>query len=54
LKTKTKKDVKRARVIQAAITGSATELGEAGQNHRFGWGRIDVLKAIGFLKESGY
>jgi subtilisin family serine protease len=45
---------KRAFLIQDLLTGSAEELGEAGQNHRFGFGRIDVLRAIGFAKELGY
>jgi subtilisin family serine protease len=45
---------KRALVIQDLLTGSAEELGEAGQNHRFGFGRIDVLRAMGFAKELGY
>ena len=36
------------------MTGSAEELGEAGQNHRFGFGRINVLRAIGFAIERGY
>ncbi|HEX8417774.1 MAG TPA: S8 family serine peptidase [Methylobacterium sp.] len=44
----------RAFLIQDLLTGSAEELGEAGQNHRFGFGRIDVLGAIGFAKELGY
>jgi subtilisin family serine protease len=44
----------RAFVIQDLLTGSAEELGEAGQNHRFGFGRIDVLRAIGFASELGY
>ena len=44
----------RAFLIQDLLTGSAEELGEAGQNHRFGFGRIDVLRAIGFAKELGY
>jgi len=44
----------RAFVIQDFLTGSAEELGEAGQNHRFGFGRIDVLRALGFARELGY
>lgn len=54
IKKKTGADRKRTELIQNAVIGSATELGEAGQNHRFGWGRIDVLKAIGFVKEVGF
>jgi len=29
-------------------------LGESGQNHRFGFGRIDVLRAVGFAIDRGY
>ncbi len=44
----------RAFVIQDLLSGSAEELGEAGQNHRFGFGPIDILRMIGFAKERGY
>ncbi|MDZ7291444.1 MAG: S8 family serine peptidase [candidate division KSB1 bacterium] len=44
----------RAFIIQDLITGSAEELGEAGQDHRYGFGRINVLRAIGFAIERGY
>jgi subtilisin family serine protease len=44
----------RAFVIQDLLIGSAEEFGEAGQNHRFGFGRIDILKAIGFAYDRGY
>ncbi len=44
----------KAFVIQDLLTGSAEEMGEAGQNHRFGFGRIDILRAIGFAGELGY
>jgi len=44
----------RAFIIQDLLTGSAEELGESGQNHRFGFGRIDVLRTIGFARERGY
>lgn len=44
----------RAFLLEDIITGSVEELGEAGQDHRFGFGRIDVLRAIGFAKEMGY
>lgn len=47
-------DTERAFVLQDLLTGSAEELGESGQNHRFGFGRIDVLRAIGFAIERGY
>jgi subtilisin family serine protease len=44
----------RAFLIQDLITGSVEELGETGQDHRFGFGRLDVLRAIGFARERGY
>lgn len=44
----------RAFLLQDLLTGSVEELGESGQDHRFGFGRVDVLKAIGFAKELGY
>jgi subtilisin family serine protease len=44
----------RAFLIQDLLIGSAEESGEAGQNHRFGFGRIDILKAIGFAYDRGY
>jgi subtilisin family serine protease len=43
----------RAFLIQDLITGSVEELGESGQDHRFGFGRLDVLRAIGFAREQG-
>lgn len=54
IKRRTSKDADRTSLIQQLMTASALELGEAGQNHRFGWGRIDILKAVGFAKEAGY
>jgi hypothetical protein len=47
-------DAQRAFVIQDLLSGSAEELGESGQDHRYGFGRIDVLRAIGFAIERGY
>ncbi len=44
----------RAFLIQDLLTSTSEELGEAGQNHRFGFGRVDILRAIGFAKELGY
>jgi hypothetical protein len=44
----------RAFVVQDLLTGTVEELGESGKNHRFGFGRIDILRAIGFAKERGY
>ena len=44
----------RAFLIQDLLTGSVEELGEIGQDHRFGFGRIDILQAIGFAREKGF
>jgi subtilisin family serine protease len=41
-------------VVQDLLIGSVEELGESGQDHRFGFGRLDVLRAIGFARERGY
>lgn len=46
--------LQRAGLIQDLLTGSAEELGEAGQNHRFGFGRLDILRALGFARSLGY
>jgi subtilisin family serine protease len=44
----------RALLISDLVVGSVEELGEAGQDHRYGFGRIDVLRAIDFARERGY
>ena len=44
----------RAFLLQRLLSGSVEELGEAGQDHRFGLGRIDVLRALGYASELGY
>lgn len=44
----------RAELLQNLLISSVTELGEAGQNHRFGYGRIDALRAFGYADELGY
>lgn len=44
----------RAFIVQDLIVGSVDELGEAGQDHRFGFGKINALKAVGFARERGY
>lgn len=44
----------RAFLLQDLLIGSVEDLGESGQDHRYGFGRIDVLRAIGFAKERGY
>ena len=41
-------------LISDLIIGSVEELGEAGQDHRYGFGRVDVLRAIDFALERGY
>ena len=45
---------KRAFLIQDLLVGSVEELGESGQDHRYGFGRIDVLRAIGFARDRGF
>ena len=44
----------RTYLIQDLICGAVEDLGESGQNHRYGFGRLDVLRAIDFAKERGY
>jgi hypothetical protein len=39
---------------QNLLVGSVEELGEAGQDHRYGFGRIDVLGAIGLARDRGF
>jgi len=41
-------------LIHDLITGSVEDLGESGQDHRYGFGRLDVLRAIDFAVERGY
>jgi subtilisin family serine protease len=45
---------KRAHLIQDILTATVDELGETGQDQRYGFGRIDVLRAIGFARHLGY
>jgi subtilisin family serine protease len=45
---------RRAFVIQDLIVSSVQEIGEVGQDHRYGFGRVDVLQAIQLAKELGY
>lgn len=45
---------KRAYLIQDIVTSTVDELGESGQDQRYGYGRIDVLRAIGYAKYLGY
>ena len=44
----------RAYTLQDFLTSSVRELGEAGQDQRYGFGRIDVLRATGFAWDAGY
>ncbi|WP_165225050.1 S8 family serine peptidase [Aquisphaera insulae] len=44
----------RSNLVQTLLISTVKELGEAGQNHRHGFGRIDVLRAIGYAVELGY
>lgn len=44
----------RANLLQSMLISTVKELGEAGQNHRFGYGRIDVLRALGYARDLGY
>src|SRR5262249_51832160 len=44
----------RTNLLQTLLISTVNELGEAGQNHRFGYGRIDVLRALGYAVELGY
>ncbi len=44
----------RALLLQDLILGTVEELGESGQDQRYGMGRLNVLKAVGMAKERGY
>lgn len=46
--------VQKAFLVQDLITGSVDDLGESGQDHRFGFGRLDVLRAVDFAYQRGY
>jgi subtilisin family serine protease len=46
--------IQRVNFLQALLTSTVEELGESGQNHRFGYGRIDILRAFGYASELGY
>jgi hypothetical protein len=47
-------EAERAFVVSDLLIGSVAELGEAGQDHRYGFGRLNVLDAIGFARDRGY
>jgi hypothetical protein len=40
--------------LRDLIIGTVNEQGESGQDHRYGFGTIDVLRAIDFAKQRGY
>lgn len=44
----------RVQALQSLLLSTVRELGEAGQNHRYGYGRLDVLRAMGYAVEGGY
>lgn len=44
----------RTDTVQSFLMSSGRELGESGQNHRYGYGRLDVLRACGFARDLGY
>ncbi len=46
--------IQRVNLVQSLLTSTVKELGEVGQNHRFGYGRIDALRALGYARELGY
>ena len=46
--------IRKATLLKDLILGSIEELGESGQDHRYGFGRLDVLRAIDFALERGY
>ncbi|HKM53368.1 MAG TPA: S8 family serine peptidase [Isosphaeraceae bacterium] len=46
--------IRRATLLKDLILGSVEELGECGQDHRYGFGRLDVLRTIDFALERGY
>jgi subtilisin family serine protease len=54
IKKKIKPSIERASFIQDVICGSVAELGESGQDHRYGFGRLDVLAAVDYARQQGY
>ena len=44
----------RVNIIQSLLNSSVRELGECGQDHRYGIGRLDILRAIGYAINLGY
>jgi subtilisin family serine protease len=41
-------------LIKAAVLNTADDLGNAGPDYRFGWGRINALRAYNLLKDNKY
>jgi hypothetical protein len=46
--------MKRTDALQSLVLSTVRELGEAGQNHRFGFGRLDVLRAMAYADSLDY
>jgi Subtilase family len=46
--------VHRGYLIKALILDSVEKLGESGQDHRYGFGRLDAPRAIDFARQRGY
>lgn len=45
---------RRAFLLQDILLSSVEEMGESGKDHRYGFGRINTLRAIALAKEKGY
>lgn len=45
---------RRAYLLQDLLISSVEELGEAGRDHRFGFGRINALRAVAMATDLGY
>ena len=45
---------RRAYLLQDLLISSVEELGEAGRDHRFGFGRINTLRAVAMAIDLGY
>jgi hypothetical protein len=46
--------IRRATLLKDFILGSVEKLGESAQDHRYGFGRLDILRTIDFALERGY
>ncbi len=47
-------DDARGFLIQDLLSGSVKQLGEAGQDQRYGFGQLNILEAIAIAREQGY